>query len=91
MARFEHRTPFGEASLGSPEKIAQAGYPTGVLIAPVILEPGWEEDYRTLLEEISRLGLQGADIRFEIISHRFTTPGQKANCRDFPGIRFAYG
>jgi len=84
VARFEHHTPSVKLRLKALQKAARAGYPAGVLIAPVILEPGWEESYRALLEEISRLGLQGADIRFEIISHRFTTRAKKRIAEVFP-------
>lgn len=84
VSRFEHRTPSVELRLEALKKVAQAGYPTGVLIAPVILEPGWEDSYRTLIEQISRLGLQGADILFEIISHRFTTRARNRIAEVFP-------
>lgn len=87
VSHFEHRTPAVQQRLQALKKVVEAGYPAGILIAPVILEPGWETGYRQLLDEISGLGLKGADVRFEIISHRFTARARNRIMEVFPESR----
>jgi len=48
---------FGTANLESRiralNEMCAAGYKCGLLLAPVVLTPGWEENYRLLIEELS--------------------------------------
>lgn len=87
VSRFEHRTPAVQLRLEALHKVVRAGYPAGILIAPVIMESGWENEYRELLDDISGLGLKGADVRFEIISHRFTSRARNRIMEVFPESR----
>ncbi len=46
-------------------------------LAPIIPEPGWEEAYADLLDEVAAaVRGSGADLTVECITHRFT-PGSK--------------
>ncbi len=60
--------------LAAAKKIAQAGYPFGFLLGPIVMYEGWENEYVDLVtsiadtftsEERSRMSL-------ELITHRFT-------------------
>lgn len=71
---YEHRTPRLEQRLQALSRIVDAGYPSGVIIAPVILNEGWQQDYKTLIGDLAEhIDYQpGMDFTFEVISHRFT-------------------
>lgn len=72
---YEHFTPSLIKRLEAAHKVAQAGYPLGFIIGPVILFDGWEEQYQQMFVHLQEF-LSGSDqekITFEIISHRFTT------------------
>jgi len=69
---FEHGTPSLEDRLEAARKVSLAGYPTGIMIAPIFLEEGWEEDYMKLLKQIREKVPADNDLTFELITHRFT-------------------
>ena len=64
------------ARLGALRKLAAAGYPVGLVIAPIMPIEGWLEHYTALFDEIERTLDLPCDLTFELISHRFT-PGSK--------------
>jgi spore photoproduct lyase len=80
FARFEGGTaPVGER-LRALRRMADAGYPIGLTIAPIIAAEGWREAYGELISDIAAtLGdcADTADPTIELITHRFT-PGSKA-------------
>jgi spore photoproduct lyase len=49
---YEHRTPSLTDRLGALSKVLQHGYPSEVIIAPVILTGEWQRDYEKLLHEL---------------------------------------
>lgn len=57
--------------------MAKAGYPVGVLIAPIFLYENWREDYLKLLkklqQELIQKEMKDIAITFEVITHRYTT------------------
>ncbi|NEQ24381.1 MAG: radical SAM protein [Microcoleus sp. SIO2G3] len=57
-------------------KLGQAGYPIGLVIAPIMPIEDWEDEYRKLFDAIESAIDFGCDLTFELISHRFT-PGSK--------------
>lgn len=81
---FEHSTPPLDKRIAASRKIALAGYPLGFIIAPVFLNPGWEEKYRALLRTLSGQLKEAVEagtergITFEIITHRFSKRAKKA-------------
>lgn len=77
IKKFEHSTPGLEERLKAASKIIQAGYPTGLMIAPIFLEKGWREDYSDLLQLIKKTLPDSKDLTFELISHRFTARAKK--------------
>lgn len=83
---YEHNTPDLEERLKAASRVATAGYPLGLIIAPVIIYPRWEEEYLELLDNIKKnLNLAAeSDLTFEIISHRFTARAKKKIVDIFP-------
>ncbi|MBO0929764.1 radical SAM protein [Fibrella sp. HMF5036] len=67
--------------LALPTELGGGGYPVGIILAPIMPIPYWQEEYSHLLDRIydaldySQLGSQ-LDLNVEMISHRFT-PGSK--------------
>jgi len=64
--------------LGAMAKMAGAGYPVGLTIAPIMRCENWREEYETLLRDASAAlaGTSNLDLTAELITHRFT-PGSK--------------
>ena len=59
-------------------RVAQAGYPVGLTIAPIVPVPGWRETYDALLGKVAAAlaDVPAPDLSVELITHRFT-PGSK--------------
>ncbi|MFP5282072.1 MAG: spore photoproduct lyase family protein, partial [Actinomycetes bacterium] len=76
--RFEGGTATMPARLAALRAMAQAGYPVGLTIAPVMPVPDWREAYGQLLDDAAAAvaGLGEVDLTAELITHRFT-PGSK--------------
>jgi len=58
--------------LNALRQMAEHGYPVGIVLAPIIPYPSWEEGYTRLFELISLALPIGHDVTFEFITHRFT-------------------
>lgn len=93
IRKYEHDTPGAQERIDAARKVAEAGYPLGFLIAPIILYPGWREDYRQLLADLKiALGKAAeSNITFELISHRFTARAKKRLLEVFPGSQLPLG
>ncbi|WP_247235678.1 spore photoproduct lyase family protein [Telluribacter sp. SYSU D00476] len=63
--------------LALPKAQGGGGYKVGLVIAPIMPIPDWEEQYTDLLDRLEQALDFPCDITFELISHRFT-PGSKA-------------
>ena len=74
--RMEGGTAPVSARLKAVRKLAAAGYPVGLVVAPIMPVEGWREHYGALLDEIEATLDLPCDLTFELISHRFT-PGSK--------------
>ncbi len=73
IRNFEHNTSSFEERIEAAKKIAEAGYPIGFIIAPIMIFDDWKEEYRELIERL-RDALNGysKEVSFELIQHRFT-------------------
>jgi DNA repair photolyase len=62
------------ARLNAMRRAALAGYPVGLMIAPIMPEGNWREAYRLLLRQAASAlaGLPNVDLTMELITHRFT-------------------
>lgn len=86
ISTYEHRTPSLNERLEALSKVVQAGYLSGVIIAPVFLHGDWKKEYKNLLDKMAK-HLEynnNPDFHFEIISHRFTTRAKNNILEVFP-------
>ena len=74
--RMEGGTAPVSARLKAICKLAAAGYPVGLVVAPIMPIEDWREHYTALFSEIEATLDLPCDLTFELISHRFT-PGSK--------------
>jgi len=76
--RFEGGTAALSERLAALRRCAQAGFPVGLTIAPVMPVQGWREEYAGLLRDAAAalVGVSGVDLTVELITHRFT-PGSR--------------
>jgi spore photoproduct lyase len=77
-SRFEGGTAPMPARLVALRRMALAGYPVGLTIAPVMPIPDWRTAYGRLLGDVNAAisDVPDVDLTVEIITHRFT-PGSK--------------
>ena len=86
-ARFEGGTAPVAQRLAALARMAKAGYPVGLTIAPIIAADGWERAYGALIEEAGALLANVDDLTIELITHRYT-PGSKAVLESwYPGSK----
>ena len=76
--RFEGGTARLEDRVAALGRLARAGYPVGLTIAPILPLPDWREEYGALLDLVAAEldGVPDVDLTAELITHRFT-PGSK--------------
>lgn len=82
IKEYEHRTASMEKRIEALAKVANAGYQVGVLVAPVFLYQGWQEEYTDLLAQLQRK-LQ-EKLTFEIITHRYTSTAKNRILEFYP-------
>ena len=86
-ARFEGGTAPVAARLRGLRRVAQAGYPVGLTIAPIIAADGWQHAYGALIDEAAAAldGLPALDLTIELITHRFTATSRAVLDDWYPG------
>ena len=72
--RFEGGTATVPARLAAMRRMAQAGYPVGLTVAPIMPAGDWRSSYGRLLDEVVTAldGVPDVDLTIEAITHRFT-------------------
>ncbi|WP_445193206.1 spore photoproduct lyase family protein [Sphingomonas sp. Tas61C01] len=91
FARFEGGTSPVAARLAALARMAAAGYPVGLTIAPIIAAPGWEEAYAVLIAQAAALLAEVPDLTIELITHRYS-PTSKAVLESwYPGSDLEMG
>ncbi len=71
--RYEAGTALLTARLGALRRMALAGYPVGLTIAPIMPLDDWRAGYGELLDDVAAaLRDTGADLTVECITHRYT-------------------
>lgn len=88
---FDHGTPGLAVRLGTLQRLAAAGYPVGVMIAPVFLQGEWRKDYAELFERLSAALRPVADLTLEVVTHRFTTSARRVILERYPGSELPMG
>ena len=74
--RFEGGTASLGERLAAMGRLARAGYPVGLTVAPIMPLADWRASYRALFRAAAEALPDGADVTAELITHRFT-PGSK--------------
>jgi spore photoproduct lyase len=72
--RFEGGTSRLEDRLQALRRLAEAGYPVGLTLAPLMPIDDWRQRYSQLLEQTAAAvdGVPHLDLTAELITHRFT-------------------
>jgi spore photoproduct lyase len=86
-ARFEGGTARVAERLVAMRRMADAGYPIGLTIAPIIAAEGWRKAYSTLIADVAA-ALHGAthvDLTVELITHRYTDTSKAVLDSWYPG------
>ncbi len=90
LQNFEHNTATLDERLAAASKIAAAGYPTGFVVAPIMIFEGWKEQYQDLFARLKK-NLSGINmsvpVTFELIQHRFTAAAKSHILERFPGTK----
>ena len=73
---FEGGTAPLPARLAAMGRMAAAGYPVGLTVAPIMPVEDWEDAYAALLDGAAAALPPDADLTVELITHRFT-PGSR--------------
>ncbi len=71
---FEGGTATLAARVSALRRMALAGYPVGLTVAPIMPVEGWREQYRALFASVAGAldGVTRVDLTAELITHRFT-------------------
>ncbi|NLL47285.1 MAG: spore photoproduct lyase [Firmicutes bacterium] len=84
IGKYEKGTASLQERIEAAQKVSQAKYPLGFLIAPIITYDNWQQEYeeaiRALAEQIGR----ESNPTFELITHRFTKKAKSNIEQVFP-------
>jgi spore photoproduct lyase len=86
-ARFEGGTARVADRLIAMRRMADAGYPIGLTIAPIIAADGWREAYGELIADVAAAlaGVKEVDLTVELITHRYTDTSKAVLDSWYPG------
>ena len=72
--RFEGGTATVPARIAALRRMAEAGYPVGLTVAPIMPLGDWRGEYGRLLDDVAAAvgGVADVDLTVEAITHRFT-------------------
>lgn len=90
IKNFEHNTANFEERIEAASKIADAGYPIGFIVAPIMIYDDWREEYKELFDRMKHrinVDKSGEPATFELIQHRFTPIAKKFIVERFPNTR----
>ena len=90
VTRFEGGTAPLAARIAALARMAEAGYPVGLTIAPIMPVEGWRDQYAQLLDDVAA-ALDGVaadvDLTVELITHRFTDHSKEILTGWYPATR----
>ena len=83
---FEGGTASVSDRLSALRRVAEAGYPVGLTIAPIMDVPNFEQVYSDLLAEVAATldEIQSLDLTAELITHRFTPTSKEVLLNWYP-------
>ena len=73
--------------LAALRAVADAGYPVGLTVAPILRLPDWADAYDRLFRDVAAAldGVAGLDLTAELITHRFTPKSKAVLAGWYPG------
>ena len=85
--RHEGGAPRVPSRLAALRAVAEAGYPVGLTVAPILRVPDWAEAYDHLFHQVGDAleGVAGLDLTAELITHRFTPKSKEVLNEWYPG------
>jgi spore photoproduct lyase len=92
ITKAEFRTSPLETRIEALNRMCRAGYPVGLLIAPVILTEGWKEDYRNLLDVLHERLTEKVkrEMKIEVIFMTYSYVHRAINAEAFPNAADLY-
>lgn len=87
IKNFEHNTGALDERIEAVKKLANAGYPIGFIVAPIMVYKDWKDEYRMLFQKLAaQLGadISKSELTFELIQHRFTATAKDLILKRFP-------
>ena len=87
--RFEGGTSSVPARVAALRRMAQAGYPVGLTVAPIMPIGDWRGEYGQLLDDVAAAvdGVPDVDLTVEAITHRFTDSSKEVLQSWYPRTR----
>ena len=87
--RHEGGAPRMRERLAALRAMAQAGYPVGLTVAPIMRVPDWAAAYDLLFANVAEAldGVHGVDLTAELITHRFTPKSKDVLAGWYPGSK----
>ena len=75
------------ARLAALRAVAEAGYPVGLTVAPIMRVPDWQAAYAQLFADVAEAldGVPDVDLTAELITHRFTPKSKEVLAGWYPG------
>lgn len=89
-ARFEGGTAPVADRLRGLRRMADAGYPIGLTVAPIIAAPGWREAYAGLFD-LAAATLGDTPMTVELITHRYSPTSKAVLDSWYPGSSLDMG
>ena len=85
--RFEGGTARMPQRLAALRRAALAGFPVGLVIAPIMPVTDWQVSYKQLVADAAAAldGVQNPDVTVELITHRFTPKSKEVLQAWYPG------
>ncbi len=85
--RHEGGAPRVAARLAALRAVAEAGYPVGLTVAPILRVSDWEAAYDRLFADVADAleGVAALDLTAELITHRFTPNSKEVLTGWYPG------
>ena len=85
--RHEGGAPRMAERLIALRRMAEAGYPVGLTVAPIMRVPDWQAAYDALFADVEAAlrGVANVDLTAELITHRFTPKSKDVLAGWYPG------
>lgn len=90
IKNYEHNTGSLDERIEAVTKLADAGYPIGFIVAPIMVYKDWKDEYNKLFKKlVIQLGtdLSMKELTFELIQHRFTATAKDLILKRFPNTK----